>query len=157
MYKTATNHSGDDGRMDTASEPIRFDTKIAIMLHEDLANWQSLNVTAFLMSGIAASNPEVIGEPYEDADGTTYLPLLGQPVVVFSGDSETLSSAHTKGLGRDLRMAIYTRDMFTTGNDRDNRAVVKAVGRDDLDLVGIAVRGPKNGIDKTFKGATLHP
>ena len=46
--------------------------------------------------------------------------------------------------------------MFSTGNDRDNRAAVRAVGRDDLDLVGIAVHGPKNAVDKTFKGSTLH-
>ncbi len=54
-------------------------------------------------------------------------------------------------------MTVYTREMFATGNDRDNRAAVRAVRRDDLDLVGIAVHGPKNGVDKTFKGAKLHP
>jgi hypothetical protein len=46
--------------------------------------------------------------------------------------------------------------MFSTGNDRDNRAAVQAVSRDKLDLVGIAVHGPKNAVDKTFKGSTLH-
>lgn len=33
-----------------------FDTKIAIVLRDDLAVWQKLNVTTFLVSGIAGTN-----------------------------------------------------------------------------------------------------
>jgi hypothetical protein len=142
--------------MDETLELIRFDTKIAVLLHQDLASWQALNVTAFLISGIA-TDKELIGDPYEDADGTEYLPMIRQPIVVFSGDSAHLSAVHAKAVSRGLAMTVYTREMFATGNDRDNRAAVRAVARDDLDLVGIAVHGPKNGVDKTFKGATLHP
>jgi hypothetical protein len=36
-----------------------FDTKVALIVRDDLEVWQRLNVTAFLMSGIAA---EAIGE-----------------------------------------------------------------------------------------------
>jgi hypothetical protein len=140
--------------MDTP-EPIRFDTKVAVLLHEDLASWQALNVTAFLVSGIA-TDKELIGDPYEDADGTEYLPMIRQPIVVFAGDSSQLKAAHAKAESRELAMSVYTREMFATGNDRDNRAAVRAVGRDDLDLVGIAVHGPKNGVDKAFKGVQLH-
>jgi hypothetical protein len=156
MYKTRASRPGDAGAMDELLEPIRFDTKIAVLLHEDLAGWQALNVTAFLMSGIAAADAELIGEKYEDADGNLYLPMLRQPVVVFAGDSAMLTASHARSLTRGLAMSVYTREMFATGNDRDNRAAVKAVGADRLDLVGIAVHGPKNGVDKAFKGATLH-
>jgi len=142
--------------MEDTLEPIRFDTKVAVLLHEDLAPWQALNVTAFLISGIA-TDKDLIGDPYEDADGTEYLPMIRQPIVVFAGDSGQLKATHAKAVGRELAMTVYTRDMFATGNDRDNRAAVRAVGRDDLDLVGIAVHGPRNGVDKTFKGARLHP
>jgi hypothetical protein len=51
-------------------------------------------------------------------------------------------------------MAIYTMEMFGTGNDDDNRAVVRAA--ESLDLAGIAVYGPRNVIDKIVKGITLH-
>lgn len=143
--------------MTESLEPLRFDTKIAVLLHEDLEPWQALNVTAFLISGIAANDSELIGDAYEDADGTTYLAMIRQPIVVFAGDSGRLTATHAKAVSRELAMTVYTREMFATGNDRDNRAVVRAVARDDLDLVGIAVHGPKNGVDKTFKGAQLHP
>ena len=33
-----------------------FDTKIAIVVREDLAVWQKLNVTAFLTSGVVGSD-----------------------------------------------------------------------------------------------------
>ena len=41
-----------------------FETKIALVIRDDLASWQKMNVAAFLASGIAASYPESIGEPY---------------------------------------------------------------------------------------------
>ncbi|MEV7397346.1 DUF2000 domain-containing protein [Aeromicrobium sp. NPDC092404] len=137
-------------------EPIRFDTKIAVLLRHDLASWQALNVTGFLVSGIA-TDKDLIGDAYEDADGTEYLPMIRQPIVVLAGDAEQLRAAHAKAVARELPTAVYTSEMFATGNDRDNRAAVRAVRRDDLDLVGIAVHGPKNAVDKTFKGAGLHP
>ena len=136
---------------------MRFDTKIAVLVRDDLEPWQRLNVTAFLISGIAAARPQLMGEAYEDADGTAYLPLLGQPVVVLEADAATLKAAHGRALGRELAMSVYTHAMFGTGHDEANRAVVRAVARDHLDLVGLAVHGPRNGVDKTVKGARLHP
>ena len=140
-----------------STEPIRFDTKIAVLLREDLETWQRLNVTAFLVSGLAAQAPEVLGEPYEDADGVPYLPMFRQPVLVFEGTKETLTAAHARVLSRSLPRALFTSDLFATGNDRDNRAAVRAVATADLDLVGLAVYGPRNAVDKALKGARMHP
>lgn len=136
---------------------IRFDTKIAVLLRDDLAGWQRLNATAFLVSGIAASVPEVVGEPYADADGVGYLPMFRQPVLVFEGGAATLRTAHERALSRGLTVSVFTSELFSTGNDKDNRAAVRAVGTVDLDLVGIGVHGPKNAVDRILKGARLHP
>jgi hypothetical protein len=136
---------------------IRFDTKIAVLLRDDLQSWQRLNVCAFLVSGVAATIPELIGQPYADADDTGYLPMFGQPVLVFCGSKETLTTVHARALGRGMPMSIFTSDLFTTGNDVDNRAAVRAVPRDQLDLVGLAVHGARNAVDKVLKGAQMHP
>ncbi|MFF0780676.1 DUF2000 family protein [Streptomyces sp. NPDC003720] len=141
---------------DPAAAPVRFDTKIAVLLREDLAPWQRLNVTAFLVSGLGSQVPEVIGEPYEDADGVSYLPMFRQPVLVFEGAEETLTAAHARALSRALPRSVFTSDLFATGNDRDHRAAVRAVGTAGLDLVGLAVYGPRNGVDKVLKGARMH-
>ena len=142
---------------DSPTPPIRFDTKVAVLLRDDLATWQRLNVCAFLISGVASANPDIIGEPYADADDTAYLPMFRQPVLVFQGDAQLLTTAHERALGRDIAMSIFTADLFATGNDRDNRAAVRGVPRDKLDLVGIALHGPKNAVDKVLKGAVMHP
>ncbi|GAB3823868.1 DUF2000 family protein [Kribbella italica] len=138
-------------------EQIRFDTKLAVLLRDDLATWQRLNVTAFLVSGLAATMPELTGLPYEDADGTPYLPMFRQPVLVFEGSKEQMTVSHGRVLGRELKHSVFTADLFATGNDRDNRAAVKAVRQGELDLVGIALHGPKNAVDKVLKGARMHP
>ena len=135
----------------------RFDTKVAVLLRDDLETWQRLNVTAFLASGVAAAYPQIVGDPYQDADGTTYLAMFGQPVLVFEGSKESLIAAHERALRRDLPIAVFTSDLFRTGNDDDNRAAVRAVGRADLDLVGLAVHGPRNAVDKIVKGTRMHP
>jgi hypothetical protein len=136
---------------------VRFDTKIAIAVRADLEQWQKLNVTAFLASGVAASAADIMGKPYEDGSGNTYLELFRQPVVVYAADGETLSLAHQRALTRGMPMAIYTMDMFETGNDDDNRSVVRAVPAAELRFAGLALHGTRNAVDKVLKGVTLHP
>ena len=143
--------------MDSGSEPVRFDTKIAVLLRDDLEVWQRLNVTAFLVSGIGRRDAEVIGEPYADADGAEYLPMFRQPVMVFEGGMEILAKAHVRAGGRGVSLSVFTADLFATGNVRDNRAAVRAVRTADLDLVGMAVYGPRGVVDKIVKGARMHP
>jgi hypothetical protein len=141
---------------DASDAPVRFDTKIAVLLRDDLLPWQELNVTAFLTSGIATSEPGLVGEPYEDADGRRYLPMLRQPVLIHTADAAALTRAHAKALERGLPMALYTRELFSTGHDAANRAAVAAVPTAALDLVGIAVRGPRKVVDRITKGARMH-
>jgi hypothetical protein len=136
---------------------MRFDTKIAIVVREDLAVWQKLNVTAFLASAVAGGRPEVIGERYLDSSGQYYLPMFRQPVLVYAATGEQLVAVHGRALSRDLDVAVYIEDMFKTGNDDDNRAAVRAAATGPMPLVGLAVYGPKNSLDKAVKGLLLHP
>src|SRR5215471_1316412 len=64
--------------------PMRFDTKIAIVVSDDLAPWQKLNVACFLAGGLVGAYPELAGEPYQDASARLYGPLIRQPVLVFA-------------------------------------------------------------------------
>jgi hypothetical protein len=135
-----------------------FDTKVAVVVRDDLAVWQRLNVTAFLMAGITAqAGPDAIGEDYVDADDAHYLPLLVQPVLVLEASAEKLKTLRERAERREVKIAIYTADMFETGNDQDNRAAVRAVGTAALDLVGIAVRAPHRDTDAITRGLKRHP
>lgn len=135
---------------------MRFDTKIGIVVRDDLAVWQKLNITAFLASAVAGGVPEIIGAPYEDGSGNAYLAMFRQPVLVYAADAAALGRVRGAALGRGLRTAVFTEDMFKTGNDEDNRAVVRTVAASELPLAGLAVYGPKNPLDKTLKGLPLH-
>jgi len=134
-----------------------FDTKVAILVLNDLAAWQKLNVTAFLATGIAAAAPEAMGEPYEDASGRNFASLLAQPMLIFAAGPDELRRAHRISGESGLVSAAYVRAMFETGHDEANRQVFKAEPADSPDLVGIAIRGPKKLVDKATKGAKLHP
>ena len=135
---------------------VRFDTKIAVLLRDDLVPWQELNVTAFLAGAVAGGVHEVMGEPYADADGTPYLAMFRQPVLVLTSDADLLSAAHAKALDRGLATAVFTEELFGTSHDVANRAAVRAVGRAELRLVGLGLYGPRGLVDKTLKGARLH-
>ncbi len=132
------------------------DTKIAIVVREDLATWQRLNVTAFAVSGIAATAPQTVGDPYEDASDLKYLPMIGQPVLVFAGSTAELRKAHRRALERGLAMSIYPEELFGTFNDQDNRAVVRKMATEDMTLAGLAVYGPRKAVDAALKGLSLH-
>ena len=134
-----------------------FDTKVAVVVREDLATWQKLNVTAFLTSGVVAeAGADVVGEPYEDADGRRYLPMLRQPVLVFAATREKLAAVARRAGERDVPVAIYTAELFSTGRDEDNRAAVRMVATEELDLVGLALRAPHKPADAVLRGLKRH-
>jgi hypothetical protein len=135
---------------------MRFDTKIAVVVLADLPTWQKLNVVAFSASGVAVSEPDLTGEPYEDASGNTYLPMFRQPVLVFQADPEQIRNAFDLAMDSGLKPAIFTRDLFATGHDEANRAAVKAKSRPELELVCFALRGQRSVVDKIVKGMKLH-
>ncbi len=135
---------------------MQFDTKIAVVVRDDLVQWQKLNVTAFTVSGIAGTVKEVVGEEYIDATGNRYLPMLRQPVMIFAADREQIGKVHSRALRRGVRCSVYTAQLFNTGHDVENRAAVRAVAQESLDLVGIALYGDKGDVDKTVRGISLH-
>ena len=135
---------------------MQFDTKVALVIRQDLETWQKMNVAAFLASGVAAAYPNCIGEHYEDGSGNKYHALIGQPILIYGADRAALSRALERGLGRDVRMAVYTEDMLKTAYDAANRAAVKAVTRPELNLVGIALRADRKVVDKVVDGLKFH-
>ena len=135
-----------------------FDTKVAVVVRDDLAAWQRLNVCAFVMSGVVGGADErVVGPDYEDASGRHYLPMLRQPVLVYEAPGARLRTVYERAVARELRCAIFTAELFATGHDDDNRAAVRAVPSEALDLVGMAVRAPHKAVDGVVRGLKRHP
>lgn len=133
-----------------------FETKIALIIREDLVSWQKMNVAAFLASGIAASYPESIGDPYEDASGNKYLRLIGQPMLIYGADHVALLRVLDRASARGVESALYTEEMFSTTHDAANREAVRCVERANLNLVGIAIRAERKVVDKIVDKLKFH-
>ena len=133
------------------------DTKLAVVLRDGLEPWQIANVAVFVASGVTHAHPDLVGESYEDADGTEYLRMLGVPAQVLVGDAAVLDRCLQRCVDRGLDAAVYVEGMFATMDDEENRAVVRASSRDDLALVGIATVGPSRQVDRALDRARRHP
>jgi hypothetical protein len=137
---------------------MHFDTKIAIVLDQELAVWQKANVTAFLISGIAATDPGLVGEPYIDGTGNRYLPMCRQPIVIYAADRPGLRRAYERAMARNVeQLAIFTHDLFSTPHDDANRAAVAAVPATELNLAGIALHAKGRTVDKVLDKLRPHP
>ena len=133
-----------------------FETKFVVIVREDLAVWQKLNVTAFLAGGVTAAKPEIIGEKYRDAAGNVYNALSIQPIIVLSADGPALATIHERALRRGVDASIYIEEMFSTGHDEANRAVFSNATPGNANVVGIALHTDKKIADKITKGARMH-
>ena len=135
-----------------------FDTKVAVVLLEDLPVWQKANATAFLVSGIAGSTPGLVGEAYVDGSGNRYLPMLRQPILIYAADGAGVRRAYERAMAREVeQLSIFTRELFSTPNDAANRAAVAAVEAAELDLVGLALRADRRIVDKVLDRLRPHP
>ena len=135
---------------------MEFSTKFAIVVADDLAQWQKLNVISFLTSGIIGDAPEIIGEVYRDATNREYAALCIQPTVILKSSRDRLRTFLDRAHTRNIKPALYIEDMFETGHDEANRLSVMNYETSDLPLVGLAIRADKKAVDKVFKGAKLH-
>jgi hypothetical protein len=135
-----------------------FDTKVAVVLLDDLPVWQKANATAFLISGIAGSTPGLVGEAYIDGSGNRYLPMLRQPILIYAADSAGIRRAYERAMAREVeQLSIFTRELFSTAHDAANRAAVAAVPAAELDLVGIGLRADRKIVDKVLDKLRPHP
>lgn len=133
---------------------MNLDKKIAIVVREDLLTWQKLNVTAFLASGFGTQ--DIMGENYKDKSGKVYLPMSGQPILVYSANREEMKAILGKAVNREIEISIYNEEMFSTNNDVDNRAMIEKYATEEIEPVGLGLCGKKQHVDKTLHGYKLH-
>ncbi len=135
---------------------MHFDTKIAIVVRDDLAAWQKLNVTAFLTTGVTGQVPDLLGEVYEDAAGNSYNRLCIQAIIVLTTDAAGMRKIYERAMGRGVKLSLYIEEMFETGHDEAKRATVKARRPEEMSIVGLALREERRIVDKITKGARMY-
>ena len=133
-----------------------LDTKIAIIIRDDLATWQKLNVSASLMSGITGANPGIVGKTYQDRGGNRHLAMSVQPVILLAGTANVLTNVRNRANDTRVDTVAYIEEMFSTGHDDANCAVFAEYDAAEANIVGIALRADKKIVDKITKGTRMH-
>jgi len=137
---------------------MMYENKIAIILLNSLADWQKLNVTAFLASSIAIAFPDTHGQPLITASGTQYLPFLKHPILIYGADTdELMKRTFNRATERKLHIGIYTKGLFATKNERENLTEISRLENSELDLAGIIIYGENKQVDKATDKLTFHP
>ena len=134
-------------------ERPHFDTKIAIVLRDDLLSWQELNVTAFLASAVASHFPETMGKDFVDGSEIRYLGIFRQPVMIFQ--SNELKRLYHAAREKGLHVSLYTKDIFSTQGNQNLEAIAKHP-EGEHDYVGLIFYGKKKHVDTVLKGQKLH-
>ena len=135
-----------------------YDHKIALVLSADLLEWQKLNVTAFLASAVAIQFPKTHGRPFVTASGSTFLPFLKHPILVYRADGpDEVRKAFERARDRGVHLGIYPRPLFATKNEEGNLAELARLADHEHELVGIVLYGENKLVDKVLKGLKFHP
>lgn len=136
---------------------MTYDHKIAIVVRNDLASWQKLNMAAFLASAVAIQFSETHGKSFINASGSTYLPFIKHPVLIYKADSaEQLKRAFTRAKERGLHIGIYTDPLFGTKDEEGNHIEIGKYSDDSQTLAGIVLYGENKKVDKALDGLRFH-
>lgn len=129
-----------------------------MVIKADLADWQKLNVAAFLATSVAIPFPETHGQAFVNASGTTYLPFIKHPILIYKADTtEQLQRAYNRAKERELQIGIYIEPLFATKNEEGNVAEIAKYTDAEQPLVGLIIYGENKKVDKALDGLKFHP
>lgn len=136
---------------------MEFENKIAIVIKNELLNWQKLNVASFLASSIAIKFPETHGKSFINASKSEYLPFIKQPILIYKADDQAqIARAFSRAKQRELDIGIYTDSLFSTKNEDENHIEIGKVTDDNQTLVGIIIYGENKKVNKALNGLKFH-
>lgn len=136
---------------------MTIDTKIALVIKDDLASWQKLNVASFLASSVAIKFPETHGKPFVNASKIEYLPFIKQPMLIYKADDgQQIKRAFNRAKDRGLNIGIYTEPLFATKNEGGNHIEISKCTDEEQDLVGIVIYGENRKVSKALNGLKFH-
>jgi hypothetical protein len=136
---------------------MEYENKIAIILKNDLANWQKLNVTAFLASSIAIQFPETHGSSFVNASNSQFLPFIKQPILIYKADTDAeIKKVYNKAKEKSLHIGIYTEPLFSTKSAEENYIEIAKYTDETQVLIGIIIYGETKKVYKALGGLKLH-
>ena len=134
-----------------------YSNKVAIVIKGDLQDWQKLNAAAFLAGSVAIKFPETHGKEFVNASGSTYLPFIKHPILIYKAENaQQIKRAFNRAKERELAIGIYTQPLFATKNEEENLVEISKFSDEDQDLAGIIIYGENKRVDKALDGLKFH-
>ena len=136
---------------------MEIHTKIAIVIKNDLLDWQKLNVASFLASSIAIQFPDTHGKLFVNASNSTYLPFINQPIIIYKAETqEEMDRAFCRAKDRGLYLGIYPNALFATKSEAENHIEIGKLTDDNQELVGIVIFGEVKKVNKALNKLKFH-
>ncbi len=136
---------------------MTYENKIAIVIKNDLENWQKLNVASFLASSVAIKFPDTHGKSFINASNAEYLPFIKHPILIFKAENDAeMKRAFNRAKERELNIGIYTAPLFATKNEEENLIEIAKCNDEDQNLVGIVIYGDTKKVNKALDGLKFH-
>jgi len=136
---------------------MTYDNKIAIVIKNDLQEWQKMNVVSFLASSVAIRFPDTHGRLFVNASGSEYLPFLKHPVLIYKAENDAqMRRAFMRAKERELNIGIYIKSLFNTKNEEENLIEISKYTDEEQELSGIVLYGENKKIDKAIDGLKFH-
>jgi Uncharacterized protein conserved in bacteria len=133
-----------------------YEKKIAIVLRNDLQNWQKLNVTSFLASSIAIAFTEVHGNSFSTNTEGEFLPFINQPILIYKADNDDIMRrVFSRSKERALHIGIYPQTFFSTKSAEENYLVMEKFNGETEALAGIVIYGETKKVYKALDGLKL--
>lgn len=134
-----------------------YENKVAIVVNNDLKDWQKLNVVSFLASSIPIKFSETHGKEFVNKSNSVYLPFIKHPIMIYAADStDEIKRAFKRAKERELAIGIYTEPLFSTKCEEENLIEISKYDDNNQLLVGMIVYGISKKVNKAFDGLKLH-
>ncbi len=136
---------------------MEFENKIAIIIKNELLNWQKLNIASFLASSVAIKFPKTHGKSFINALKSEYLPFIKQPILIYQADDQAqIDRAFTRARQRELHLGVYTNSLFSTKNEEENHIEKGKLTDENQTLIGIIIYGENKKVNKALNGLKFH-
>lgn len=131
-------------------------TKVALVLREDLPVAHAVNASAVLALSLGGRIGDSLGRDGEDASGRTHSGLNVHPIPVLSASEEALKALLERASAADDVQLVSLNETARRSRDyEDYLTELKAVPAEALEYLGVIVHGPRNKVSRLTRHLPL--
>ena len=124
------------------------DSHIAIVLAPDLAFGIAANCTANLMSGLAATHPEILGPPLRDAEGHEFPGIAKVPSAILLAKNLRLEDIYLRCAAEGVFAVVFFAEALRLRSYMEYISIVAGKPLAGLTILGVGMFGKRDKVRK---------